>query len=103
MTRLNLCTIRRHLKSAALGLAAILALSAPASAMCNWTFVNGHQQQICDSTMDMPALRPLGLAPMVPPSLQPLQPLTLPPLGTSSCHMAQVWNGVSYQWRNLCQ
>jgi hypothetical protein len=103
MTHLYLCTTRHRLKRAALGLVGILALSGPANAACNWTFVNGRQAALCDNAMDMPGLRPLGLAPMVPPSLPPMQPLGLPPLGTTSCHQAQVWNGVSYQWQSVCR
>jgi hypothetical protein len=74
-----------------------------ASATCRWTFVNGHQQQLCDSTIDMPAIRPPGIAPIVPPSIAPIQRPVIPPLGTSSCHQAQVWNGSAYQWQTVCQ
>lgn len=79
------------------------ALSEQAFATCRWTFVNGRQQQLCDSTIDMPAIRPLGIAPIVPPSIAPIQTPMIPPLGTSSCRQAQVWNGQSYQWQTVCQ
>jgi hypothetical protein len=74
-----------------------------AHATCQWTFVNGEQEQICDSTIDLPVIRPPGIAPIVPPSIAPIPEPVIPPLGTSSCGQAQVWNGYSYEWRTLCQ
>jgi hypothetical protein len=80
-----------------------LLASTIAHATCQWTFVNGRQQQICESTIDLPAIRPPAIAPIAPPSIAPIQAPVIPPLGASSCEQAQVWNGSSYQWRTLCQ
>jgi len=87
------------------GLAALsLAVSAGnAFAACRWTYVNGHQEQLCDNTYDAPTMRPLmPAAPMVPPSIAPIQTPTMPPLGTRSCQQEQVWNGHAYQWQSVC-
>ena len=41
---------------------------------------------------------------MVPPAVRPIQPLALPPLGTSQCSQRQVLNPTTrqYEWRSVC-
>ena len=73
-------------------LGAIL-ISTQASAACRWTFVDGIQRQICDNAIDLPAIRPPAIAPILPPSVRPIERLVLPPIGTTSCHQAEDWNG----------
>lgn len=78
-------------------------LSSDSEAACRCVFVNGQQQQLCDSTIDLPAICAPAIAPIVPPSIAPIQSPTLPPLGTTSCGQAQVWNGYQYVWQTVCQ
>lgn len=80
-----------------------LLLASPANAACHWAFVDGVQQQICDTAIDPPAIRPPAIAPIVPPSVRPIQPPVIPPVGTSSCRQAQVWNGYAYVWQTVCR
>jgi hypothetical protein len=41
----------------------------------------------------------------VPPSIKPIMPPTIPPIGAKDCEMKQVWHAKSYQyaWRKICR
>jgi hypothetical protein len=90
------------IKAAAVIIGVGLASIGPSEAACRLTFVNGHISQICDSTLDLPAIGVAGIPPPVPPSIQPLATPMIPPIGTTSCRQAQVWNGTMYVWQTLC-
>jgi hypothetical protein len=77
-------------------------ISSSAHAVCSVTFVNGQPAQICDNTLDLPALGVAGIARTVPPSIAPIGMPIIPPIGTTSCREAQVWDGSSYVWRTVC-
>lgn len=91
----------------AFGVVCILTASAfgpSAQAACRWTFVDGQQEQLCDSPTDRrSATKPLVIPPMLPAAIPPIRPAVVPPAGTTSCRQAQVWNGSAYRWRSLCQ
>jgi hypothetical protein len=95
----------RCLRLAVSGAACVLTFSGTAQAACRWTFVNGQQQQLCDSPTDTPAKKPLldVAPPLLPATMAPIRPAVIPPLGKTSCSQAQVWNGSAYRWRTLCQ
>jgi hypothetical protein len=42
---------------------------------------------------------------VVPPSVQPIQRPTVPPIGTSSCSQQQVQNRYTgrYEWQTICR
>ena len=80
-----------------------IGLSLEAEAACRWAYVNGRQQQLCDSAIDLPAIGAPGIAPIAPPAVPPIQTPTIPPIGTSTCYPAQVWNGYGYQWQIVCR
>ncbi len=87
----------------ALGIAGALTPSGTTQAACRWTFVNGQNEQLCDSPTDTrSATTPLVIPPLLPAIMPPIRPAVIPPLGTS-CRQAQVWNGSAYRWRTLCQ
>lgn len=73
-------------------------------AACRCVCVNGQKQNLCTSTLDIPQAC-FGLCPLTSPSIKPLEPLKLKPLGTTSCTMKQVWNSWtnSYQWQRVCR
>lgn len=87
--------------------------AATASAACKvvWvdhdynSFTPAVKRQVCDNTLDLPALNNPGLQPLQQPGLKPLEPLALPPLGTSRCSTQQVWNERTMRWeqKRLCQ
>jgi hypothetical protein len=85
-------------------LAATIAATAPASAGCSCQCVNGQMQALCTSSMD---IRPMcmGMCGMAPPSIAPIAPMRMAPLGTSSCSMQQVQNRFSgrYEWQQVCR
>jgi len=102
--RRPLMGVDRLARTACLVILIALALSPNVgNAACRCTYVDGMQQQLCDSSIDLPAMCIGGIAPLPPASIAPLPSLALPPLGTSSCRQAQVWNGQSYQWQTVCQ
>jgi hypothetical protein len=85
-----------------LAIIALALMVGAASAACRLTYVNGQPAQLCDSTLDIPAIGVLGPAPIMSPSVPPIASPMIPPIGTSSCHPAQVWNGFAYTWRTVC-
>jgi hypothetical protein len=93
-----------------LTLLALLALSAlagranPADARCVCRCVNGAVEPICESPLDLPPICSLQICPLVPPAVTPIAPLTIPPVGTTSCQMQQVLDPATgqYEWRQLC-
>jgi hypothetical protein len=89
-----------------LTIAAMLLFSAgTAVADCYCTCVNGRNQAICESTIDLPPVCGPKMCPLEPPSLRPLSPPTLPPLGTRVCRQEQVWdhNYSKYVWKQICR
>lgn len=64
-------------------------------------------EPLCDSALDLQPFC-MGICPIEPPSLEPLQLPSLPPLGTTECHQEHValpdpatgWT--DYQWREVC-
>lgn len=89
-------------RAAVIAAGVVLTIGA-ANAACRLTFINGQSEQLCDSTLDIPAVGVIGVAPIVPPSIAPIGMPTIPPIGTSSCRPAQVWNGRQYVWQTVCQ
>lgn len=81
----------------------------PANAGCRWEWLcdaqgNCRQAPICESSIDLPPLRPPEIKPIVPPAIKPIASPTLPPLGTSECDQVRrcdswgncVWDTVCY-------
>lgn len=85
------------------------AVGSTAEAACQWTwdcsgFGGCRQVQVCDSTIDMPALRPPEIAPIPSPSIRPIPRTTLPPLGTTSCRQAYLCDSYGQcGWQSVCQ
>lgn len=81
--------------------------SGRANAACEWTWdcSTGTCRQIplCDSTLDLPPLRPPEIAPIPSPSIKPLHRPVLPPLGTRSCDEKYLCNGFSCRWQTVCE
>ncbi len=75
-----------------LAVAFALLLTAEAHASCICRCVDGEMQPLCDSSIDLPPICPLTACAVVPPSVKPIQPLGIPPPGTSQCSQRQVLN-----------
>jgi hypothetical protein len=80
------------------------ALTAQAAASCECRCVNGEMQPLCSSSIDIPPICPATICLIPPPSIAPIQPARIPPLGTSHCSPQQVLNPATrqYEWRSLC-
>jgi hypothetical protein len=86
------------------GIAFTMLLMAQADASCVCRCVDGEVQPLCSSSIDLPPICAQSICSIVPPSITPIQPSLLPPLGTSSCSQHQVLNPVTnrYEWRSIC-
>ena len=73
-------------------------------AACRCACVNGVKQNLCSSVLDI-KVPCYGICPLKPPGIAPLPSLKLPPLGTTSCRQAQVYNTFTkrYEWRRICR
>jgi hypothetical protein len=79
-------------------------LTAGAEAPCVCRCVDGQMQPLCSSSIDLPPICPMTTCALTPPSIAPIQPAQLPPLGTSQCSQRQVLNPATrqYEWRSIC-
>ncbi len=86
-------------------IALALLASTSAYAQCTCRCVNGSVQQLCRAALDMPVICAPQICPMVPPSIQPIQPIRTPPIGTTSCRMMQVYQAHlgRYEWLQVCR
>jgi hypothetical protein len=87
-----------------LAAAFVLLLAAESEASCVCRCVDGEMQPLCESSIDVPPVCPVTICALVPPSVTPMQPLGIPPLGTSQCSQRQVLNPTTrrYEWRSVC-
>lgn len=79
--------------------------STSAHAQCVCRCVNGTVKPLCRSVLDMPAICAPQICPMVPPSIQPIQTIRVPPIGTTSCRLMQVYQPHvnRYEWVQVCR
>jgi hypothetical protein len=75
-----------------------------AEAACACQCVDGEMQPLCTSSIDVPPICAMMVCSLAPPSVAPIQPMQLPPLGTSECAQHQVFNPAirQYEWRTVC-
>lgn len=86
-------------------LAGATMVATPSQAVCECVCINGVEQSVCTSSIDIPALCGVRLCPMAPPALSPLDPPVVPPVGTSHCQSEQVYNEYTrrYEWQMVCR
>lgn len=61
------------------------------------------QKQVCDSTLDLPAINLPGVQPIQRPQIKPIEPIGLPPLGTTQCRTQSVFENGRWVNQRLCQ
>lgn len=61
------------------------------------------QTQVCDSTLDLPAINLPGVQPIQSPGLRPLEPVGLTPLGTTQCTTQRVYEYGQWVEKRLCR
>ena len=71
----------------------LLVAVAPAEARCQveWDCSRGYscrQVQVCDSSIDIPAIPPPSISPIPPPTIAPIPRPVVPPIGTAQCRQA---------------
>ena len=77
---------------------------APARAACLCQCVDGEMQPLCESTIDLKPICPRAVCFPPPPSLAPLNPATLPPLGATACRQAQLCDSYgNCRWQQVCR
>lgn len=78
---------------------------AEADAACVCRCVNGKTQPVCDSPVDLKPICARAHCPIPPRSKRPQLPATAPPLGATSCAMAQVLDPRTqrYEWQRICR
>ena len=88
----------------------VLLLSSQSFAACRWAFIDHDfntstpaiRQQICDNTLDVPAIKPPAIQPIQQPQIRPLQPLVIPPIGTTRCRNVSVYEDGRWVTRQVC-
>lgn len=96
--------MRLRLLAVLIGLA-MPALAGRSDAACVCLCMDGRNQPICESAIDLKPICPPRVCPIAPPSVAPIQPPRVPPLGRSSCEQKQVLNPNTgrYEWREVCR
>jgi hypothetical protein len=86
------------------GLVLLVLLVTQADASCVCRCVDGEVQPLCSSSIDLPPICAPTVCNLVPPSIAPIQPTVMAPLGTSSCAQRQVLNPATrrYEWQSIC-
>src|SRR5258708_10743077 len=82
----------------------LFASVAHANAECVCQCVDGRMQPLCQNSIDLPPLCPPTICPITSPSIAPINPAILPPLGTSQCHQARACGTFgNCQWQQICR
>ena len=91
--------------------ALLLLSSVSASAACKWVWVDHDynmgtpaiKKQVCDSSIDLPAIQQPTLRPLQTPQLKPLGSLSLPPIGTSQCRTQSIFENGRWVNKEICR
>ncbi len=82
---------------------AVLLVGGDAQAACTCQCVDGQMQPLCGSAIDLPPICPPAVCGPAAPSIAPINPPTVPPLGTSSCRQARVCDQFgNCRWQQVC-
>ena len=89
----------------ALAAMTLMAMTGAAAASCSCECVNGHAENVCQSSIDLKQLCTNSCAPSIPDYGAPRNNYSvLPPLGTTKCTNEQVMNPYTHQYetKTLC-
>jgi len=83
----------------------LLLAATTADASCRCACVNGQSVPLCTESLDIPPSCGAQLCSIPPPSIPPVEPLSIPPVGTHECHEQQVYNErtQTYEWKEICE
>jgi len=90
---------------------AVLIMSVQAEAACRWVWVDHDyntmtpaiRKQVCNNTLDLPAIQSPSIRPIQQPQIRPLPSVGLPPLGTSSCRTESVYEYGRWVNKRICR
>ena len=75
-----------------------------ADAGCVCQCVDGQMQPLCQSSIDVPPVCPAAVCPIAVPSIAPIKPAIIPPIGTTQCRQARVCDTFgNCQWQQVCR
>ena len=82
-----------------------------ASAACKWAWVDHDystmtpaiQKQVCESTIDINAVRTPSVRPIQQPQIKPIQRHTIPPIGTRRCRVESVYINGRWTDKQICR
>jgi hypothetical protein len=84
--------------------AVFFATLSPAQAACYCQCVDGEVRPLCDRALDLPPICPPRICGIQAPSIAPISPPTIPPIGTSSCQQRRVCDMFNNcRWQQICQ
>ena len=80
-------------------------VAAQDNSQCTCSCVNGEVRPICTSTLAIPPICSPRICSIVPPSIKPIEPYRIPPIGTDHCELKQVYNEKTsrYEWKSICE
>ena len=59
-------------------------------------------KQLCDSTLDLPAINNPGIRPIQQPQIRPLPRISIPPIGTKNCNTQSVFENGRWVNKQVC-
>jgi hypothetical protein len=81
-----------------------------ASAACKYVWVDhdfntstpAQRKQVCDSTIDIPAIRGPSIRPIQTPQIRPIPSIGIPPIGTTRCRDESVYEDGKWVTKRVC-
>ena len=91
-------------------LLALLLLPVSSQAACKYLWVDHDyntstpaiQKQVCDSTIDIPAIRMPSVRPIQSPQIKPIPSIGIPPIGTTRCRDESVYENGRWVTKRIC-
>jgi hypothetical protein len=88
----------------------LLMFSANSFAACKWVWVDHDyntstpaiQKQVCQSSLDINAIKPPSIRPIQTPQIKPIQSPTIPPIGTKQCRTQSVYENGKWVNKKIC-
>jgi len=89
----------------------LLMISNLASAACRWVWVDHDynastpaiNKQVCDSSIDIPAIQPPSIRPIQSPQIRPIEVPSIPPIGTTRCRNESVYENGKWINKRICR
>jgi hypothetical protein len=89
----------------------LLIIGANAEAACRYQWVDHDynastpaiKKQICDSSLDIPAIESPSIRPIQQPQIRPIQTPSIPPIGTSNCRTQSVYENGRWVNKEICR